>query len=186
MPAFPRFVAFGLLSLALTGPARAGIIGGSDLITNADLAKLEGWLGEGPLDITNIFDHTYRDGKDSSNFHAAADGKGRTFVVLRAITPTGSVIIGGYNPRSWNASLSSYVLTPDAADRTAFVFNLTNDLVQRQNADATGEYQTYNQSNYGPTFGGGHDIVVYTNLESGYEKNWSRSWRSRRDCSACR
>ena len=97
--------AAALALLPTTGSA-ATIVGGSDLLTAADAAQLEIWLGQGPLTLTNIFDKAASD--DSFAFHAAADGKGATFSVIEVVGMWGGdvfdkpVLIGGYNPQSWN------------------------------------------------------------------------------------
>jgi hypothetical protein len=79
-----RIVTALFAASALSCPsAHAGVIlGGSALLDSTDLTKLEGWLGEGELTLTNVFTKTI--GDDGVDFHAAADGKGRTFVVLSA------------------------------------------------------------------------------------------------------
>jgi WD40 repeat protein len=133
----------------------------------ADATQLETWLGQGPLTLTNIFDKAPR--LTGVDFHAAADGKGATFSVIEVVGMYGGdlfdkpVLVGGYNPQSWN-SFGDWGFTPLDADRTAFVFNLTQGLKfdQRQDAATTnrGVYQTLNSVGYGPTIGGGHDLTV--------------------------
>lgn len=166
-----RQVAF-VTVLALAAGANAQIIGGSSIIGNAELNTLSGWLGEGPLQITNIFDHTAFDGKDSYAFHAAADAQGRTFVIIKDVNGN---VFGGYNPQSWN-SFQDYNYSPDPNDRKAFLFNLTNNIKIDQRTSSEGYYQTYNANYYGPTFGGGHDLYTDTALGdygSGYSYGYS-------------
>jgi len=166
------FVAFG-------SQAQAG------LLTAAYEAKLEEWLGEGDLDFTNIF--TKVAGDDSRDFHAAVDGKGRTFTLIELLQFAGNPtreIIGGYNPQSWDSS-NQYHLTSANSQRTAFLYNLDagllpNDpgVIQRQNlegqsAPLSGLYQTLNRADYGPTFGGGHDLYVDSTLNAGAAYNYS-------------
>ena len=156
------------------------IIGGSDLLSSTYANQLETWLGEGPIALTNIFDKAL--GDDASDFHSAADGKGRTVVVMEAAESFGtglSAIIGGYDPQSWS-SLGIYNETPSDTDRTGFLFNLsstslfrqrlTTDLINNANA---GIYQTGNAVGLGPTFGLGHDIHVDDNLTTGYSYMYS-------------
>jgi len=159
------------LVLVGAGTARAGtIVGGSDLLDSTSLAQLESWLGEGQLTLTNIY--TKSAGDDSSDFHGAVDGKGRTFVVLEADVYSGSgadAIIGGYNPQSWHSGPTYWNYTPSLADRTAFLFNLgtTTKLAQGMTT-YVGHFQTYNHPDWGPTFGGGYDLSVEDDLGSGY------------------
>lgn len=139
----------------------ATVVGGSDLLSAASANQLESWLGQGPLTLTNVFDKAL--GSTSHDFHVAADGKGATFSIIEFLTdPHGNpfdkpVIVGGFNPQSWN-NVGNYVYTPLEVDRTAFVFNLTQSLKFDQRKDSLGQYQTYGQESYGPTFGGGHDL----------------------------
>jgi hypothetical protein len=161
------------------------VVGGSTLLNQAYADQLETWLGEGPITLTKIY--AKQTGDDSFDFHAAVDGKGRTFSVIEILANsatdvvTGQTnnlyqIIGGYNPQSWRSDGrdGDWNYTPADADRTAFLFNLTTSEIQRQSLTAhpsNGEYQTYNWSFYGPTFGGGHDIHVRFDLSSGYTYN---------------
>ncbi|HLK14848.1 MAG TPA: PEP_CTERM-anchored TLD domain-containing protein, partial [Fimbriimonadaceae bacterium] len=78
-------------------------------------------------------------------------------------------MIGGYDPLAWNSS-GTYNIDPTNAGRTAFIFNLTNNTMQAQDLLSvlnSGQYQTLNDASLGPTFGGGADIQVGTNLNSG-------------------
>jgi hypothetical protein len=157
------------LALAASGAQAANIVGGSTLLTSSSAAQLEAWLGEGSITLTNIF--TKQSGDTSFSFHNAADGKGRTFVVLYATEGnTGnSAIIGGYNNASWNSnSTYEYDFNPGDANES-FVFNLSSGVKKAQ----TGIYTTYNAPNYGPTFGGGHDIYVDSTLSTGYSYGYS-------------
>ena len=158
----------------------AQIVGGSSLITQSQANQIAGYLNEGNVRLTKIFSKTAGDGKTAPNFHAAADGQGRTITVYRVQFNGQQYLIGGYNPQSWS-SISNYNITNNNADRTGFIFNLTSDFVQRQKLNNSlcdnyydcGIYQTYNYSVYGPTFGGGHDIWVDNSLQQGYAYNFS-------------
>lgn len=142
----------------------------SSLLSAAQESRLESWLGEGNVQLTNIY--TKAAGDTSLDFHRATDGRGRTFSVMEASDDSGRTwLVGGYNPQSWNSD-RRYNLTPKDSDRTAFIFNLTSDVLRRQTpssypANEVGAYQTYNAGNFGPTFGMGNDLLVPENLSSG-------------------
>ena len=152
-----------------------------------EVTQLETWLGQGPLALTNIFTKGIT-GTSSSQWHGAVDNQGATFSVLEivALNAQGqqvTEVIGGYNPYSWDTT-TGYRQTPADADRTAFIFNLTTSVLQRQclttdpticggDNPSTGLYQTYNNINYGPTFGNGHDIWVNSSLSGGYSYNYA-------------
>src|SRR5262249_23673988 len=113
--------------------AATTVVGGSSLLGASDLTQLQTWLGEGPLTLTNLFSRTPGDGKTSSSFHAAVDGKGPTFSVVEVQDTQGNVrqVVGGYDPQSWDSS-GAYHLTPNAVNQTGFLFNLTTGDLQLQ------------------------------------------------------
>ena len=160
------------------GIARAdSIVGGSDLLSSADVTQLSTWLGEGSITLTNIYDKAV--GDTALAFHFAVDGRGRTFTIVEVThlrnSSTGKyeelstpVRIGGYNPQSWAIS-GGYKLTPNVADQTAFIFNL-DESVRR---DQSNQWQTVNGSNVGPTFGAGFDIWVGSDLSNGFSQEYS-------------
>jgi hypothetical protein len=148
--------------------AQAGT--GTSLLSPGYQTQLETWLGEGRLALTNIYSKAT--GDTSLDFHKASDGKGRTFSVMEATNSSGKTwLVGGYNPQSWSSTDGMHVTMPDSA-RTGFLFNLTSGLMLPQlkqyfNGDEIGKDQTYNDSNFGPTFGYGHDLYVPQDLTHG-------------------
>ncbi len=166
------------LALFLSAPPAQAVPEGSALLSEADVAQLSEWLGEGPVTLTKIFSSTPGDGQTSADFHAAADGQGRTLTVIElpAQRSYGRKVIGGYNPQSWE-SAGYYHDSGADAERTAFLFNLTTAtrFAQKLGAeyDDPGVYQTYNVASYGPTFGGGHDLQIASDLHSGYGSQFS-------------
>lgn len=166
----------------------ATVVGGSDLLSAASANQLESWLGQGPLTLTNVFDKA--PGSTTIDFHAAADGKGATFSIIEFPNdPTGMpfdkpIVVGGYNPQSWNSS-GAFNVTPLDVDRTAFVFNLTQSLKFDQRRDAATEnyglYQTYNFANNGPAFGGGRDLIGGSNSVFGVDYSYFYSYGANGD-----
>src|SRR5471032_539636 len=152
------------LLLSLSVPAHAG-----SLLDAASQSMLDGWLGM-KATFTNIY--TKAAGDTSLDFHAAADGKGATVSLMEASNVQGQTwLIGGYDPQSWSSS-GTFNITPDDAQRTGFIFNLTSDVMHRQAPasyalGSVGSYQTYNDAHYGPTFGLGNDLYVPYNMTSG-------------------
>ncbi|MBX3443285.1 MAG: PEP_CTERM-anchored TLD domain-containing protein [Planctomyces sp.] len=154
----------------------AMISGGSNILSQSDADQLETWLGQGPITQTNIF--SFESGPVGQNiafdFHAAADGKGPTFTVVRVDsvwerdTITGEwidrpdltgQIVGGYNPESW-VSFVVFNFSWDPTVREAFLFNLSTSLKLDQRSDDQGVFQTYNAIYNGPVFGGGFDLYI--------------------------
>ena len=143
----------------------AYINGSSALLTQNYANQLETWLNEGPITLTRIFSKSIN-GSSSSAFHNNVDGKGRTFSLIK-VDGGYDELIGGYNPTSWDTS-TNYRHSLNTGDYSAFIFNLTENRIHRQIGNKSQYYQTYNNINYGPTFGGGHAIYVNANLSSGY------------------
>ncbi len=168
-------VAIFTVIMSMSTSAYALVIGGSDLLSTSNVTQLESWLGQGQLDLTNIFDKTSSD--TSTDFHNAVDGQGPTFSIIEVLGDANglfseSIIIGGYNPQSWD-STTGYRLTNDLAARTAFIFNLTSNIMQAQRLDNQGIAQTVNVTASGPSFGQGSDIWVNNTLGSGYTYAYS-------------
>lgn len=91
-------------------------------------------------------------------FHAACDSKGPTLVLIQCSDGFG---YGGYNGVSWN-STGSY-----QEDSAAFLFRLPNfascctkqpteKFAKRMNRN-----DIYGHPSFGPTFGGGHDLMTF-------------------------
>jgi hypothetical protein len=163
-----RSVVLAMAGMGVCLGAQAG--SGTSLLSPGYQAQLESWLGEGRLALTNVYSKAA--GDTSLDFHKASDGKGRTFSIMEATNASGQTwLVGGYNPQSWSSTDGMHV-TMDDSQRTAFLFNLTAgfmlpQLKQYFNGDGIGKDQTYNQSNYGPTFGYGHDLYVPQDLTHG-------------------
>lgn len=165
--------AAGVLALALAAPQAAAQTGAPPLDPVLE-ARLERWLGAGDQVFSNLY--TRRPGDDSLDFHAAADGRGDTFTLLRVSDPDhNSWLVGGYNPQSWEFE-GGWNITPRDFQRTAFIFNYTAPAVYRQvptsfALPSQGSFQTFNAPDQGPTFGAGPDLFVNDRLDTAF------SWR---------
>jgi len=99
-----------------------------------------------------------RDGFDAATFHRLCDGKANTVTVIKN---TNGFIFGGFTSIPWSSSYGDY-----QADRTAFLFSLTNPSNNPLKLKVKSpQNSVYQFSSYGPTFGGGHDLHV-TNLSN--------------------
>ncbi len=164
--------------LCCVAPAHA------DLLTPTYESQLEAWVGEGDLTFTHVFTKVTSDGLDSGHFHAAADGQGRTITLISAdLYGDGDpIIIGGYNPASWDSDSGWRLSAPN--ERTAFLFNLTALSTQTQRQDVIlgtdfGRFQTRNELGLGPSFGGPDalpnvaDLLIDRTLETGSTRQFS-------------
>ena len=163
--------AAGVLAIVALAAAAGSAQGG--MLTAAYETQLETWLGQGDMEFTNIY--TKRLGDTSIDFHNSVDGRGATFILAQVLSDFQQIpapeVLGGYNPTSWS-STGEYVITEFDPQRTAFLFNLSDGVVQRQllgdGLFGPGQYQTFNDAAYGPTFGGGHDLHVDSFLNGGH------------------
>ncbi|OON63798.1 PEP-CTERM sorting domain-containing protein [Massilia sp. KIM] len=161
-------VAAGLLAAALGGWTSLAQAQSTPLLDITLHGQLERWLGAGDLYLENIY--TRQTGNYSADFHAAADGKGPTFTLMRVSNDTGgSWLVGGYNPNSWSSTEGWHIAQRDW-ERTAFIFNYTDPAVFRPvpstyELPSQGARLTYNWSDHGPTFGQGPDLFVSEGLD---------------------
>ena len=101
-------------------------------------------------------------GFNSSIFHAKCDGYQGTLVVIKS---KNSNIFGGYTEADWSG-YNKYKF-----DTNAFLFSLVNSYntsVKMSMSIIPLRYAIYASSNYGPTFGEGHDLYVGSDGTQGY------------------
>ncbi|MEW6023499.1 MAG: PEP_CTERM-anchored TLD domain-containing protein [Pseudomonadota bacterium] len=173
MKTFLAAGALALAALASAAPQAAAQTGAPPLDPLLE-GQLERWLGAGDQVFSNLY--TRQPGDDSLAFHAAADGRGDTFTLLRVSDPANnSWLVGGYNPQSWEFD-GGWNITQRDFQRTAFIFNVTDPAVYRQvptsfELPSQGSFQTFNAPDQGPTFGAGPDLFVNDRLDTAF------SWR---------
>ena len=110
-------------------------------------------------EAANLLYKASRDGWSPATFHQRCDNKGATYT--RAIFDDGRVL-GAYTSLSW--------LSQDKIqnDKTAFLYDGTTKFPSTNGHWGSGEYAVFSNTNYYPTFGGGHDFYIsgktlYTN-----------------------
>jgi len=97
-----------------------------------------------------------RDGFAGSVFHSKCDNQGATLSVIRA---TNGRIAGGFTPTSWN-SLNQYI---SVTSGQAYLFSTSGNTATKYFNTIYPQYSMYTYVNYGPTFGGGHDLNIADN-----------------------
>lgn len=168
------------LAAALQTEADTIIVGGSTILSQSQANQLGSWVGRGIVTLTNIFSKTAGDGKTATDFHAAADRRGRTYTLLEVTAHSNGMtyVIGGYNPVGWDSSRTYHINSSDE-NRVAFIFNLTGEAIRQAQKPTGGSYgdygryQTFNHPHLGPTFGEGYDLYSHYLLERGLANNWS-------------
>jgi hypothetical protein len=182
MPRLFLLFTFLVLGISFDRPQAqaAFVVGGGGLMTNAYAQTIQDWLGNEEIQLTNIY--TKKLGDSASHFHSAVDGMGRTITLIELLdtqpaTASSSTwrgektislskqVVGGYNPKSFKSD-GSYQWWTGSSDR-AFLFNLaSNELFLPMNT-FSGDIETINSPNSGPTFGLGHDIYISGQLDLG-------------------
>jgi len=112
---------------------------------NQYLKPLSKKVGKFPIYVASM------DGDSSTDFHDKCDGKGPTVVIVK--TTTGNVF-GGYTSVSW---WSNQVWKRDP---TSFLFQLRPRLSHFALRNRDDGYVLYDNRNFGPTFGRGHDLFI--------------------------
>ncbi|RIB23760.1 hypothetical protein C2G38_2242470 [Gigaspora rosea] len=152
-------------------PVRWGNIKLDTVLVNKNfILLLSKWIDKKIIDDKSLkeirydFNLLFRssiDGYSSRIFHQRCDNKGATIVIAKM--SDSNMLVGGYNPLDWNGN--NYKCTEDS-----FIF-LLNDLNNLQSAKigrvTNCNYAVYCNNDYGPNFGGGHDL---------YAPNNSRNW----------
>lgn len=129
-------------------------ISGGDLLSSENQAILTKFTGRTNLKWQLLYKAT-RDGFRGQDFHRLCDGRPQTMSIIKS---RNGYLLGGYAHAAWNSS-NTYTNDP-----RAFLFTLVNpNSIQPTRYLVRGgaeQYALYNGATYGPTFGGGHDILV--------------------------
>jgi hypothetical protein len=125
---------------------------------HADVNLLHKWLKEDESDGGfEILYRSSRDGLRGQSFHSKCDNNGRTITIIE--TNNGG-IVGGYTDAAWvSKTYGDYLHANKAFLFAVSGFGLSSPckLKMKNNSSATA---IYCQTIHGPTFGGGHDLLV--------------------------
>jgi len=94
-----------------------------------------------------------KDDDSSGNFHSRCDSKGATVVIIQT---TAGNMFGGFTDAAWSSS------TGYSSSTKAFLFRL-RPAMKRYNKKNGSNYAIYRHKSYGPIFGNGHDLAIYSN-----------------------
>ena len=122
----------------------------SKIIAASDFEKINGWATLPPGTSWTLCYRMTDHGVSSGAFHANCNNRGRTFVVAKTIM---GKVLGGYSSVSWTSASCGAQKT----DSNAFLFSITNNF---RHALTQAGYAIWDCSSYGPTFGGGFDLLV--------------------------
>jgi len=133
------------------------ILPGSTIADGNDNQVLRTWLeGINVVPSGTLLYRRSSNGASTAAFHNAVDNKGATLTIFK--TNNGNVF--GFFSTASASSTSGY-----GSSNEAFAFNLTTD---RKASIYYPQYSIYNNPNYGPTFGGGHDLQINNTMNGGY------------------
>jgi hypothetical protein len=134
--------------------------GGGTLLSLEHQAKLNEFYGKKGQTWMLIYKAT-RDGFPSGDFHRCCDNQGPTITVIQSIT--GGYLFGGYTTASWQPT-QTYVNDTNGS----FLFTLTNSygIPPTKYSVKIPTCSIYTHINYGPTFGGGHDLYVSSHSQT--------------------
>jgi len=123
-------------------------------LSDDHMDQLEDWIDSGPKTFNLLYSIT-RDGCDPVPFHSKCDDKGPTVTVL--YNPQGSVY-GGYTSQAWQSSGGW------KQDDKAFLFQLLHSYQKlcRKFPSQKTTNSIYHNSSYGPSFGGGADLELFS------------------------
>ena len=122
-----------------------------ELLKKAYRDELVTWIGR-PCHFRLLYKIS-RDGCSAQTFHQKCDGQGPTVTVLYN---TNNTIFGGYLSQSWNSDATKIY------DSSAFLFRLQYNGLYNPVKFPCSVGAGYGDNNYGPTFGGGHDIYTFS------------------------
>jgi hypothetical protein len=131
----------------------AGVITGGDTLDQNGANLLEGYLGTGDLDFTNI--SNLDAGALASTWHSDVSGYTDVISIYDVVYQGTSMLLGGYSSVGHDGS--GYTHMAGSAN-TNFIFNLTTNVVRSSSTGYTDDYDQRDKPSIFATFGGGHDL----------------------------
>jgi len=101
---------------------------------------------------------TDKDERKGATYHTLCNNKGPTVTIAKF---DNGKIIGGYAGASW-MNKQDYVTTSNS-----FLFSISNSFIHEMISGKESR-SMYDYSAYGPTFGGGHDLNIKNDMNTGY------------------
>ena len=123
------------------------------------IEALREWLPQYPS--SKLLYRASRDGWQATEFHRKCDGQGPTLTLVRS----GGYLFGGFTSVPWSSSRGY------KPDPSAFLVSLEAPDAREPTKMAVKQNQLQHSvnhvGNYGPTFGGGHDLHISDNANTG-------------------
>ena len=139
----------------------------SQILSSEDQQRLKTWIQHESCPskhcTVNLLFRATRDGFAPASFHQKCNGKGPTVVIAKS---AGGHIFGGYTEAAWDSS-SNWKNCRDS-----FLFRLSGPGgvgPSQHRIFQSFDTGIYCGSAYGPTFGGGHDMVFDNNSKVTFE-----------------
>jgi len=129
----------------------------STLLTPEQEDVLLSWLDNRELEL--LYRAT-ENGFEATSFHSKCNNQGASLVIVKS---TDENIFGGYTSVGWKGGTNNYI-----PDTKSWLFTMVNQhgIVPTKYNVSMQQYGIYDNDDYGPTFGGGHDFNVSNNSNS--------------------
>ncbi|MBI2394200.1 MAG: TLD domain-containing protein [Deltaproteobacteria bacterium] len=137
---------------------------GSGIVNVTQATRINQWVGT-PGQLWQRCYSKAVNGGTGATFRSLCSGKAPTVTVARLNSAGVTRVMGGYNTGAWASSATGAYIGSSAN----FLFSITNDFKHTYpGTSTTSTSYAYNNSSYGPTFGGGHDWHVNSTMNGGY------------------
>jgi hypothetical protein len=130
----------------------------SVLLSNTEQQQLNTWVGS-PGQVWSLCYRRSTHGANSGTFHSNCNSFSQTLTVAQLST---GILMGGYSITAWGGGCN-YTGTSDN-----FLFSLTRGYkINHCTGQHSCSHPQYSCNSYGPTFGGGHDWYVSSDMTTG-------------------